>query len=828
VSRIRLALRRVLFEFRGGDRLNGSDDEYAVRSFHLALSLLLCWIAVMEFLVVPLFAMRKVAIASIATVLGGVTLGALVLLRRGRKRAAGVLFLGVLWCVLGIYSAFSGGIHTGGGYMVLVVIIAAWWLGLYSALGLAAATLLLTLAEALLEYSGHTLPVYFPGDPLALWAAQAGIVGLTVAGIVGFVELLRGHISDLRDNEERIRSLSDSSLEGIMIHDYGVILNSNLAFARIFGYEHPDELIGKNSLELLLTPESQARIRERWERDATGILELTGVRKDGATFPVETESRAMKYRNRDARLVACRDIAERKRAEEGLRENERRLKEAQQMAHVGSYTSDVLTGRQEWSEELCRIYELDPSQSAVSRDVVLARAHPDDRALIQKTTEDLIRQNGRFEFEHRLLLPDGRIKFVLVTGTVSPGADGRPRTRGTVQDITERKRAEQEREKLQAQLALAQKMESIGRLAGGVAHDFNNMLTVILGYAAMGKAALAPETKQHKYMTEIEKAANRSKEITKKLLGFSRQQIIAPIPSNLNDLVADLEEPLARLIGEDIELVFHPWEDLWKVVVDHSQINQILLNLVVNARDAMPRGGKLTIETQNANLNEEQCRQQPGALPGQHVLLAVSDTGVGMDPETLSHIFEPFFTTKDPEKGTGLGLATVYGVVQQNRGFVNVYSKPGHGTAFEIYFPKMQGEAETAEISVNPQAIPAGRGTILLMEDDELVRKVTKAILESIGYTPLVAASPQQAIELCSRSDIRLLLTDLVMPGMNGIELRERVRALNPGMKILFMSGYASNVIANHGVLKKGMHFIQKPFTIEDLGRRLEEVLASD
>ena len=427
-------------------------------------------------------------------------------------------------------------------------------------------------------------------------------------------------------------------------------------------------------------------------------------------------------------------------------------------------------------------------------------------------------------------MPDGRIKYLQVQAVVSPGADGRPLMRGTVQDITERKRAEQEREKLQTQLAQAQKMESIGRLAGGVAHDFNNMLTVIQGYAALSKAALTPDSRQFKYMAEIVKAAERSKEITQKLLGFSRQQIIAPIPSNLNDLVADLQDPLTRLIGEDIELVFHPQGDLSKVVVDHSQVNQILLNLVVNARDAMPRGGKLTIKTENVNLSEKYCSREPGARPGPHVLLAVSDTGVGMDEETLAHIFEPFFTTKGREKGTGLGLATVYGVVKQNGGLVDVYSKPARGTTFQIYFPVMAGKTDATEFRAVAPVPAAGQGTILLVEDDELVRDLTKDALESIGYMPLVAASPQQAIDLYSRADseVRMVLTDVVMPGMNGMELRDRLRTLNPAVKVLFMSGYTSDVIVSHGVLKKGVHFIQKPFTIEDLGRRLEKVLASD
>ena len=286
---------------------------------------------------------------------------------------------------------------------------------------------------------------------------------------------------------------------------------------------------------------------------------------------------------------------------------------------------------------------------------------------------------------------------VTIQGVVVRDKDNQAiRMSGTIQDITEAKRAEAERAKLEAQLAQAQKMESIGRLAGGVAHDFNNMLTVILGYAAMAKAKLPPGSPLQKHLTEIAKAGNRSKEITQQLLGFSRRQMIAPVPTDLNALIAELQQPLGRLIGEDIELSFYPGKRLWRVIVDHSQINQILLNLIVNARDAMPEGGKLRIETENAMISEAYCNSHAEAVPGPHVALTVSDTGTGMDAETLAHIFEPFFTTKDIDKGTGLGLATVYGVVKQNRGFVSVKSDLGVGATFTIHFPQMAEKAVAA------------------------------------------------------------------------------------------------------------------------------------
>jgi PAS domain S-box-containing protein len=441
-----------------------------------------------------------------------------------------------------------------------------------------------------------------------------------------------------------------------------------------------------------------------------------------------------------------------------------------------------------------------------------------DRALLYGTTE--------FQWRHQR--PDGAIWDAKVH-LMSFEAENRRLLQFTLEDITLQKRAEADRARLEEQLRQSQKMEAIGRLAGGIAHDFNNMLTVILGYAALTMETLPRDARQQKYLGEIEKAGNRSKDITQKLLGFSRQQIIAPVASNLNDLLDDLQEPLGRLIGEDIELTFKPGKELQKVLVDHSQVNQILLNLVVNARDAMPRGGKLTIETANVTVSEADFETQTDATPGRYVLLAVSDTGVGIDKQTQARIFEPFFTTKGPSHGTGLGLATVYGIVKQNGGFVNVCSEPGCGTTFRIFLPGMDGNAVAEGIPA--AATPAaGSGTILLVEDDDMVREMTVSALESIGYTPLVAKSPQEALELCLRhgSQIRLMLTDVVMPEMNGMELRDLIWATHPGIRVLLMSGYTSSVIENRGILKEGVSFIQKPFRIDELGRRIAEILAGN
>ncbi|TWI75680.1 PAS domain S-box-containing protein [Desulfobotulus alkaliphilus] len=395
------------------------------------------------------------------------------------------------------------------------------------------------------------------------------------------------------------------------------------------------------------------------------------------------------------------------------------------------------------------------------------------------------------------------------------------------QDITERKEAEAEREKLHAQLAQAQKMESVGRLAGGVAHDFNNMLGVILGHADLALSLLEPEDAPYPDLEEIRKAALRSADLTRQLLGFARRQTIAPEILNLNNTVEEMLKMLRRLIGEDIDLMWKPAEHIWTVRLDPSQVDQILANLCVNARDAITGVGKITIETANTSFGTSYCASHAGFIPGDYVMLAVSDSGSGMDAETLSHVFEPFFTTKEMGKGTGLGLATVYGIIKQNMGFVNIYSEPGQGTSFKIYIPRHGEAADTVPDKKNAPAETRGTETILLVEDEPMLLDVTRTMLENSGYTVLSAGSPGEAIQLareCEES-IALLLTDVVMPEMNGRDLAEKLKALHPSMDQLFMSGYTANVIARQGVLKEGVHFIQKPFSGRELAGEIREIL---
>jgi PAS domain S-box-containing protein len=398
---------------------------------------------------------------------------------------------------------------------------------------------------------------------------------------------------------------------------------------------------------------------------------------------------------------------------------------------------------------------------------------------------------------------------------------------GFLMDITEHKRIEAEREKIQTQLTQAQKMESIGRLAGGVAHDFNNMLGVILGYSEMALEQIPDDRQLQTALRGIQQAAERSADLTRQLLAFARKQTVAPKVLDLNQTLETMLSMLRRLIGEHIDLAWLPGDNLPPLKIDPSQIDQILANLFVNARDAIGAGGKVTIETGNAVFDEEYCAAHADTRPGTYLLLAVSDDGCGMDPETVNHIFEPFFTTKKIGEGTGLGLATVYGIVRQNNGFINVYSELGHGTTFRIYLPAYGAEVRAVGQGQGAPPNPTGSETILLVEDEPMILEMTKAMLSRQGYHVLAAASPGEAIRIAGehRGDIRLLMTDVVMPEMNGRDLAKNLLSLYPDLLRLFMSGYTANVIAHHGVLDEGVHFIQKPFTTRDLAAKIREVL---
>jgi PAS domain S-box-containing protein len=387
-------------------------------------------------------------------------------------------------------------------------------------------------------------------------------------------------------------------------------------------------------------------------------------------------------------------------------------------------------------------------------------------------------------------------------------------------DVSERKRME-------AQFLQAQKMEAIGRLAGGIAHDFNNLLTIIKGYSQLSLMELKESDPLKRNIEEIRKAADRASDLTRQLLAFSRRQILEMRVLDLNSIVRDVDEMLLRIIGEDIELVTLLAGDLGRVKTDRGEIEQVIMNLAVNARDAMPDGGKLTIETANAELDEAFARAHVAVTPGRYVMFSVSDTGVGMTPEIKERVFEPFFTTKEKGKGTGLGLSTVYGIVKQSGGNIWVYSEPGKGSTFKIYLPRVDEPLEEVVERVVAGEFPRGTETILVVEDEDEVREVAVRILSGQGYKVLEASQGLDAFLICTEHDgpIHLLLTDVVMPKMSGRELAETLMSIRPGIKVLYMSGYTDNAIVHHGVLETGVDFIQKPFAVDALARKVRDVL---
>jgi len=520
------------------------------------------------------------------------------------------------------------------------------------------------------------------------------------------------------------------------------------------------------------------------------------------------------------------EIVRHKRAEEALHQSEKRFRQLYEES-TSPYQSldeegNIIEVNTAWLEEL-----------GYRREEVIGRWFGDFLAgdgptLFSNSFIEFKRQGHVRDIEFEMKRKDGETIATLFGGRVGHDEMGRfLQTHCVFANITQRKRAEEAHRQLRDQLVQAQKMESVGRLAGGVAHDFNNMLAVILGRAEMMLMKMKPGDPLHSNLEQIQKVANRSADLTRQLLAFARKQTIAPKLLDLNETVEGMLKMLRRLIGEDIDLSWRPDTGLWPIKMDPAQVDQILANLCVNARDAISKTGKLIIETRNVVLDEPYCAKHAGFVIGEYVMLAVSDTGCGMKRETIENIFDPFFTTKEVGKGTGLGLSTVYGIVKQNAGFINVYSEPEKGTTFRIYLPRHKGEAEAAPRDT-PEKIPMGSGeTILLVEDDAEILDIGKAMLESLGYSVHAANSPDAALGMARKhpGKIHLLMTDVVMPQMSGKDLAVRLTEKRPETKTLFMSGYTADVIAHHGVLDEGIRFIQKPFSMHDLAVRVREAL---
>ncbi|HYL56325.1 MAG TPA: response regulator [Gemmatimonadales bacterium] len=503
---------------------------------------------------------------------------------------------------------------------------------------------------------------------------------------------------------------------------------------------------------------------------------------------------------------------ERKRAEEALRAREAHYRMILENIGDAVFIADRLGRYVDVNPRACEL-------TGYTRDELLrlraVDTYPTEAREEVQLQLDEIAAGRVSSYERPLLRKDGTIITVEISARVLPAGT----LLATARDVTERKRLEE-------QLRQAQKMEAIGRLAGGVAHDFNNVLTAIFGYADLMADEFPKESPAHQDLAEIRKAAERASALTRQLLAFSRQQVLAPVVLSVNDLVEDVDKMLRRVVGEDVDLRLALAGDAGNVRADPGQLQQVLMNLVVNARDAMPTGGRLTIETGNAELSEHYSESHRAVVPGSYVMLAVSDTGVGMDATTTARIFEPFFTTKEKGRGTGLGLSTVYGIVKQSGGYIWVYSEPGRGTTFKLYLPLVDAPPERAAPAREAGTL-AGTETIVLAEDDEVLRPLTKGLLVRLGYTVLEAENADRALALADAhpGPIHLLITDVVMPGVSGRELARRVVRTRPDTRVLYISGYTDDAIVHHGMLEPGLHFLQKPFTPAALARKVREVL---
>src|ERR1700737_5479733 len=627
---------------------------------------------------------------------------------------------------------------------------------------------------------------------------------------------------ELVQREELFRLISENAADLIAVVDMqGNRIYNSLSYEKVLGYS-AEELRNSSSFEQI-HPENRERGKKAaHEARLTGTgcpMEYRIRHKDGTWRTLE--STASVIRNTEGKpeklIIVNRDITERKRVAEALRQSEASFRSVIADAPYGIFRANLAGQLLMVNAALEKMLGYESRQELLQANLAthiyrLPAEH-------QKINEMFLRDSHFKDIEVEWKRKDGA--FITVRCSGWPVKDeSSTYIEVFAEDVTDRRVMER-------QLRMAQKMEAVGRLSGGIAHDFNNLLGVIIGYIQVMKRSLSPGNPSYEYAEEIEKASQRAVALTRQLLAFSRQQVLEPVILNLNTLMSDMEKMLPRLIGEDIQLNLLLDPAISQVKADPGQIEQVVMNLAVNARDAMPDGGKLTIQTANVELDAAFAREHPGSIPGHYVMLAVTDSGTGMDPETQAQIFEPFFTTKDRDKGTGLGLATVYGVVKQSSGYIAVDSEMGKGASFKIYLPRIEQPVAThCEVNQAPLTV-RGYETILLVEDAEPLRKLAHMFLRDNGYQVLTAADGAEAQQVAAQNagPIHLLLTDVVMPGINGRVLAEQLAPRHPAMKVLYMSGYTDSFIAGHGVLEEGVHLLHKPFTEDALMRKVRELL---
>ena len=633
----------------------------------------------------------------------------------------------------------------------------------------------------------------------------------------------------LRESEERWSSLVNT------LPDYVSILDreSRYLFRNQYalGFTEKD-VIGCSVYQFLSTTSKEIFEKEISECKKTGRtrkFEHTAMGDNGIMSEYEVYLVPINEKNNaTTTMVISRDITERKLSEEAIWERDADLRTAQRLSNIGSWKWKLAENTMQWSEELYRINGHDPKLPVPCFEEMSSFYTPESWKRLNEAIAESLLKGDSFELELDLMQKDGTIKNIYARGEIEYGASGKIiGLHGTTQDITEFKRAAEERKKLEFQLFQAQKIESIGLLAGGVAHDFNNILTVINANAEIPLMFMERTAPYYSAFSEILKAGERAANLTRQLLAFSRKQIIEPRVINLNNTLLEMDKMLRRLIGEHIELVTIIDESLYPVKVDPGQVEQILTNLVVNARDAMPDKGKLTIETRNTILDEKYAKTHPDIIPGKYVTFTVSDTGAGIDKEVISHIFEPFFTTKPKGSGTGLGLSTCFGIVKQNHGEINVYSEPGYGTTFKIHLPIFEGETAALYTSQGQKELPKGTETVLVTEDDISILNIVSDLLSNSGYHVHAASNGHEALAMVrdSYKKFDLLITDVIMPLMGGRELADKLNEIQPNIPVLYMSGYTDNSIVHHGVLEEGVAFIQKPFSTIDFAKKVREIL---
>ncbi|HKV48011.1 MAG TPA: PAS domain S-box protein [Candidatus Acidoferrales bacterium] len=630
---------------------------------------------------------------------------------------------------------------------------------------------------------------------------------------------------DKPEQDNRLASLQVAALEAaanpiIITQRNGLIIWVNTAFEQLSGYSR-EEAVGRTTRLLRSGHQPESFYKDLWTTILSGRQwrgELLNRRKDGSLYPEEMTITPVKDSCGDiTHFIAIKlDITERKRAEERIC----------RLAQIVENSADLMATADADGRITFANHALLSATGYLPEELI---GQPFRTALISKSNSpdlgDEIQNKTISDCEWRgecfCQRKDGSdFQISLSTGQIKDNQGSVLGIFGIAQDVTERKR-------LENQLIASQKMEAVGVLAGGIAHDFNNLLGVILGYGDLALDGTSAEDPKSQYLQQIKQAGIRATSLTRQLLAFSRKQIFQPRIIDVNALVAEFNKLLRRMLGEDIELISTTNPVVGHVKADPGQIEQVLMNLAINARDAMPTGGKLIIETADIILQEQYCGTHPAVSPGRYVLIAVSDTGMGMDAKTQARIFEPFFTTKEKGKGTGLGLSTVYGVVKQSEGYIWVYSEVGKGTTFKIYLPRADEPASPLPEPSSGSKIPRGSETILLVEDAEPLRALTCALLRKNGYTVFDAANGTDAIEVAEREQqrIHLLLTDVVMPGLSGREVANYLSLKRPAMRVLYMSGYTNDVIVHHGVLDSGISLLEKPFSEANLARKLRDVL---